>query len=127
MDNKLETLDKMAYEMQPLPGGLKMPETFYFLTMRSLYAMFLTGKISEQQAKQEKSTVVCDYNAFSLVYRIGEHDLAVLRKIQSNADYYNKNGCSVCKQLANQICGIEMELTSDVIEGGCDGTQTISG
>lgn len=114
----LTELDKMASEMQVLPPGLKMPEIYYFLAMRSLYAMFATGKITVDQAKQEKLLVTRDYNQFNLVYCIGEHDMHVLRKIQSNADYYDKNGCPVCKQLANQICGLAVELTTDPVEGG---------
>lgn len=116
MNQKLEELDKMAYAMQALPNGLNMPDTFYFLTMRALYAMFATGKITAEQAKNEKSMTVKSYNAFDLVYRVGEHDMAVLRKIQSHKDFYTQNGCKVCRQLANEICGLEMEL-----EGGSIG------
>ncbi|MGN0592018.1 MAG: hypothetical protein ACI4JQ_02085 [Ruminococcus sp.] len=114
----LSELDKMAYEMQELPSGLNMPETYYFLAMRSIYVMFLCGKLTEEQAKREKRKIVSDYNAFELVYRIGEHDMSVLRNIQSRADYYNSSGCPVCKQLANQICGLAVELTDDAVEGG---------
>ena len=114
----LSELDRMAYEMQEPPKELNMPETYYFLTMRSIYAMFLCGKLTEEQAKREKRKVVGSYHAFELVYRIGEHDMAVLRDIQHNKDYYDKNGCHVCKQLANQICGLAMELTNDTIEVG---------
>lgn len=114
----LSELDKMAYEMQGLPSGLNMPETYYFLAMRSIYAMFLCGKLPEEQAKREKRKIVSSYNAFELVYRIGEHDMNVLRDIQNHADYYNNSGCPVCKRLANQICGLAMELTNDTIEGG---------
>lgn len=114
--NKLEELDKKAFELQELPEGLNMPETYYFLTMRSLYAMFLTKRISGEQAKKEKKKVIGDYHAFALVYRIGEHDLSILRKIQSNKDYYSEKGCPVCKQLADQICGLEIELTEDFVE-----------
>lgn len=117
MNQKLNALDKAAFEMQVLPMGLTMPETFYFLSMRSLYAMYSMGRITSEQAKSEKNTIIGSYNAFDLVYRIGEHDMAVLRKIQSNKDYYNKNGCPVCKQLANEICGLEMELSGDAVEG----------
>ncbi len=115
---ELSKLDELAYQMSPLPAGLKMPETYYFLTMRSLYAMFAAGQITADQAKQEKIQVVRDYNAFDLVHRIGEHDMRVLRKIQQNKDYYDKNGCPACKALANQICGIEMELTAGTVKAG---------
>lgn len=114
----LDILDEMAYKMQPLPTGLKMPETFYFLSMRSLYVMFLSGKISADQAKQEKSKVKDCYRDFELVHRIGEHDMAILRNIQHNKDYYDKNGCPVCKQLASQISGLAVELTDGVVKGG---------
>lgn len=114
----LSKLDELAYKMSPLPAGLKMPETYYFLTMRSLYAMFAAGQITAEQARQEKMLVIRNYNQFNLVHRIGEHDMHVLRKIQSNADYYDKNGCPVCKALANQICGLAVELTTDPVEGG---------
>ena len=50
----LEDLDKMAYELQPLPEGLQPPEIYYFLTMRTLYALYAFRKLSAEQAKQEK-------------------------------------------------------------------------
>lgn len=50
----LKELDEIAYDMQELPKGMKMPETYYFLTMRALYAMFLSKKISVDQAQEEK-------------------------------------------------------------------------
>lgn len=115
---ELSKLDELAYKMSPLPAGLKMPETYYFLTMRSLYAMFAAGQITAEQARQEKIAVIQAYNQFNLVYRIGEHDMWVLRKIQQNKDYYDKNGCPACKALANQICGIEMELSAGIVKAG---------
>ena len=117
----LQELDRLAYEMQELPAGLNMPQTFYYLSMRSLYAVYHMKAITAEQAAKEKTKIVGDYNAFDLVYRIGEHDMRVLRKIQDSKDYYNKNGCPVCKQLANQICGLELELTcGDIVELGSD-------
>lgn len=114
----LKELDEMAYDMQTLPKGMKMPETYYFLTMRALYAAFLSKKISVDQAQEEKKTVISTYRAFELVYRIGEHDMNILRQIQSNKSYYDKNGCPVCKQLANQICGLALKLESNAVKGG---------
>lgn len=113
----LKELDEMAYDMQTLPKGMKMPESYYFLAMRSLYAVFLSGKITADKAKEEKKAIISTYRAFELVYRIGEHDMNVLRQIQDNKNYYDKSGCPVCKQLANQICGLAIELTNDVSEG----------
>lgn len=115
---ELKELDEMAYKMQVLPEGLKMPESYYFLAMRSLYAVFLSGKVTAEQAKKEKQAIIGTYRAFELVHRIGEHDMNVLREIQNNKDYYNKNGCPVCKKLADQICGLEVELTNKCVEGG---------
>ena len=50
---ELDELDRRAYSMQVLPAGLEPPEMYYFLTMRALYAMFATGRLTEEQAKQE--------------------------------------------------------------------------
>lgn len=114
----LNKLDEIAYAMNPLPANLKMPETFYFLSVRSLYAMFLSGKLTAEQAAEEKRQVRQTYRDFELVHRIGEHDMAVLRNIQHNKDYYDKNGCHVCKQLASQISGLAVELTEGIVKGG---------
>lgn len=113
----LKELDEMAYKMQPLPTGLKMPETYYYLTVRALYAMFLSGKITAGQAAKEKQQVRQTYRDFELVNRIGEHDMAVLRNIQHSKDYYDQNGCPVCKQLAAQISG----LAPRAYRGHCKG------
>ena len=107
---KLEELDKMAYEMQVLPDGLTMPETYYFLTMRALYAMFLTGKITEHQAKEEKHIVLELYRQLDLSRRVGEHEMRILRQVQEQGGYYEENGCRVCRQLAHQLCGLPAEL-----------------
>lgn len=110
MQKELASLDAQAYSLAPLPEGLRMPEMYYFLAMRTLYAMYAAKRITAEQAQKEKIRVTGEYNQFNLSYRIGEHNMQVLRKIQKNADYYSANGCLVCKQLANQLCGIEREL-----------------
>lgn len=106
---KPEELDRMAYEMQALPSGLNMPDTCYFLTMRSLYAMFAAGKLTEHQAKQEKIAVMQMYRQLDLFRRIGEQEMRVLRQVQQRGEYYEKNGCNVCRQLAHQLCGLSVE------------------
>lgn len=106
----LHELDRAAYEMEELPDGLEMPEIYYFETVRALYAMYSIGKISKEQAEKEKRKVKLTYRNFEVGNRVGKHDMAVLRKIQANKDYYDKNGCKVCKDLASQICGLKIEF-----------------
>ena len=50
----LKQLDALAHRQQALPAGLNLPETYYFLQMRALYAMFAMQAISAEQAKEEK-------------------------------------------------------------------------
>lgn len=106
---KLEELDQKAYAMQVLPTGLDPPETYYFLTMRALYAMFAVGKLTEDQAKQEKRIVLDGYRQLDLQRRVGAHEMRVLRQVQERGKYYEKNGCSVCRQLAHQLCGLPVK------------------
>ena len=65
--------------------------------------------------EQEKRTVRASYAAFELAYRIGDHDMKVIRDIQKNGDYYQKDGCPKCRALYDQLCGLEIE-TEDEIE-----------
>lgn len=106
----LKQLDALAHRQQALPAGLNLPETYYFLQMRALYAMFAVQAISAEQAKEEKQTVLRTYRDFALLHRIGEQDMHILRQIQRQKDYYSQNGCPVCKQLANQLCGLYIEV-----------------
>lgn len=112
---KLKELDEAAYKNQPMPYGLHMPETYYFLCVRSIYAMYRHREITREQAEQEKRTVRASYASFELAYRVGDHDMKVLRGIQKNGDYYKKDGCPKCKALYDQLCGLEIE-TEDEIE-----------
>ena len=106
---QLEELDRKAYAMQVLPAGLEPPEVYYFLTMRALYAMFATGKLTEEQAKQEKRVVLDGYRQWDLQRRVGQQEMRVLRQVIDRGSYYEKNGCSVCRQLANQLCGLAVK------------------
>lgn len=106
----LHELDRLAYEMSELPDGLEMPEIYYFETVRALYAMYSIGKISKEQAEKEKRKVKLTYRNFEVVNRVGKHDMSVLRKIQANKSYYDKNGCELCRALASQICGLKIEF-----------------
>lgn len=106
---ELDELDRRAYAMQVLPAGLSPPERYYFLTMRALYAMFATGRLIGEQARQEKRAVLEAYRQLDLQYRVGQQELRVLWEVQQRGDYYQKNGCSVCRQLASQLSGIAVK------------------
>ena len=107
---ELDELDRRAYAMQVLPAGLSPPERYYFLTMRALYAMFATGRLTGEQARQEKRAVLEAYRQLDLQYRVGQQELRVLWEVQQRGDYYRKNGCSVCRQLASQLCGLNPSI-----------------
>lgn len=105
----LKELDAKAYGQQILPSGLNMPDTYYFLQMRALYAIFAVHAITAEQAREEKKIILQMYRNFALQNRIGEQDMHILRQIQQQKDYYSQNGCPVCKRLANQLCGLHAE------------------
>lgn len=109
---ELDELDRRAYAMQVLPAGLEPPEMYYFLTMRALYAMFATGRLTEEQAKQEKRAVLDGYRQWDLQRRVGQQEMRVLRQVTERGNYYEKNGCSVCRQLADQLCGLNPSVTN---------------
>ena len=115
MQDKLAELDEAAYKNNTIPAGIKMPEMYYFLSMRSVYTMYRLKQISKEQAQREKQVVRASYAAFELAYRIGDHDMKVIRDIQKNGDYYQKDGCPKCRALYDQLCGLEIE-TEDEIE-----------
>lgn len=108
---ELDELDRRAYAMQVLPAGLEPPEMYYFLTMRALYAMFATGRLTEEQAKQEKRAVLDGYRQWDLQRRVGQQEMRVLWQVTERGNYYEKNGCSVCRQLADQLCGLNPSVT----------------
>lgn len=112
---ELDELDRRAYAMQVLPAGLEPPEMYYFLTMRALYAMFATGRLTEEQAKREKRAVLDGYRQWDLQRRVGQQEMRVLRQVTERGNYYGKNGCSVCRQLADQLCGLTVKTNQDSI------------
>ena len=116
MDNaeKLKQLDNAAYKNQDMPTGLHMPEVYYFLCMRYIYAMYRMDKISKEHAEQEKQIARSTYANFELVNRVGEHDMKILREVQKSGDYYKKDGCPKCKKLYEQLCGLAVELDEEV-------------
>lgn len=115
-DKKLSVLDALAYEGQPMPSGLEAPEICYYISMLHLYALYNEGKLTGEQARQAKMEVIAAYNNFHLIHKIGVHDMGILRKIQSSKDYYSEKGCPVCKDLAAQICGLELDFTGKEFE-----------
>ena len=114
----LKELDARAHGQQILPSGLNMPDTYYFLQMRALYALFAVHAITVEQAREEKKVILRTYRDFELLNRIGEHDMHILRRIQQQKDYYSQNGCPICKQLANQICGLQIEPETWEVQSG---------
>lgn len=99
-------LDELAYALQPLPEELPPAETYYFLSMRTLYALHACQQLSAEQARREKQQVLRHYRDFDLLQRIAVQERQTLACIRKSGAYYQKNGCPTCKRLADQLCGL---------------------
>ena len=73
--------------------------------MRALYAMFATGRLTGEQARQEKRAVLEAYRQLDLQYRVGQQELRVLWEVQQRGDYYRKTDAASAGSLPVSCAG----------------------
>jgi len=56
-----QEIEKLAYQNQPLPMFVSLPEQFAYLSMRALYAGYRKKQIEKDQAKIERDRIRLAY------------------------------------------------------------------
>lgn len=106
---KQEELERMAAKSAPMPDGLRVPEQYLFLAMRALYTVYQYGSIKRDQAKQEKTKILKDYEDFVLKWKIVSQHMQMLRAVQRYEGSIRESGCDICEGLYRALCGLDCD------------------
>ena len=114
---KAEELNNMASRSMPMPDGLNLAEQMLYQSLCCLYLQYKQNKISRDDAVKDKNKIYSTFiNAeyyLDLYKTYGE----IARIFQKKQDKIHNNGCKVCKELNNLLCGIRSSDENESISG----------
>lgn len=101
-----DELEKLAASFAEMPDGLNAAEQLLYLSLRQLYAIYRTRKITRDIAKREKTKIYKQYEINSLNLKCWESAMERTRKLAVLSPEL-KNGCDLCKKYSRILGGIE--------------------
>lgn len=101
-----DELEKLAASFAEMPDGLNAAEQLLFLSLRQLYAIYHTRKITREIAKLEKTKIYKQYEINSLNLKCWESAMERGRKLAVLSQEL-KNGCDLCKKYDRILGGLE--------------------
>lgn len=101
-----DELERLAASCSEMPENLNAAEQLLFLSLRQLYAIYRTRKITRDIARLEKTRIYKQYEINSLSLRCWESAMERTRKLAVLSPEL-KNGCDVCKKYDRILGGLE--------------------
>ena len=101
-----DELEKLAASFAEMPDGLNAAEQLLYLSLRQLYAIYRTRKITRDIAKREKTKIYKQFETNSLDLRCWESAMEKSRKLAILSPEL-KNGCDLCKKYDRILGGLE--------------------
>ena len=101
-----DELEKLAASFAEMPDGLNAAEQLLYLSLRQLYAIYHTRKITRDIAKAEKTRIYKQYEINSLNLKCWESAMERTRKLAVLSPEL-KNGCDLCKKYDRILGGLE--------------------
>ena len=101
-----DELEKLAASCSEMPENLNVAEQLLFLSLRQLYAIYSTRKITRDIAKREKTKIYKQFETNSLDLRCWESAMERTRKLAVLSPEL-KNGCDLCKKYDRILGGLE--------------------
>ena len=101
-----DELERLAVSCSEMPENLNVAEQLLFLSLRQLYAIYRTRKITRDIAKREKTKIYKQFETNSLDLRCWESAMERTRKLAVLSPEL-KNGCELCKKYSRILGGIE--------------------
>ena len=101
-----DELERLAASCSEMPENLNVAEQLLFLSLRQLYAIYRTRKITRDIAKREKTKIYKQFETNSLDLRCWESAMEKSRKLAILSPKL-KNGCDLCKKYDRILGGLE--------------------
>lgn len=101
-----DELERLAASCSEMPENLNVAEQLLFLSLRQLYAIYSTRKITRDIAKREKTKIYKQFETNSLDLRCWESAMERTRKLAVLSPEL-KNGCDLCKKYDRILGGLE--------------------
>ena len=101
-----DELERLAVSCSEMPENLNVAEQLLFLSLRQLYAIYRTRKITRDIAKREKTKIYKQFETNSLDLRCWESAMERTRKLAVLSPEL-KNGCDLCKKYDRILGGLE--------------------
>ena len=101
-----DELERLAASCSEMPENLNVAEQLLFLSLRQLYAIYRTRKITRDIAKREKTKIYKQFETNSLDLRCWESAMERTRKLAVLSPEL-KNGCNLCKKYDRILGGLE--------------------
>lgn len=109
----IRELEKMAAAQSPMAEGLNAAEQLAFLSMRILYIQHALGKLTIEQAKQEKTRIIKEYDTNVLLLRSWEAAHEKERKLAPVLPLLKDSGCETCRRFFYILSGYKGECHND--------------
>lgn len=101
-----DELERLAASCAEMPENLNAAEQLLFLSLRQLYAIYRTRKITRDIAKREKTKIYKQFETNCLDLRCWESAMERGRKLAVLSPEL-KNGCDLCKKYDRILGGLE--------------------
>lgn len=102
-----DELEKLAASFAEMPDGLNAAEQLLYLSLRQLYAIYRTRKITRDIAKREKTKIYKQFETNCLDLRCWESAMEKARKLAVLSPELKMSGCELCKKYSRILGGIE--------------------
>ena len=99
-------LEKLAAQGSEMPAALTAPEQLLFLSLRQLYAMYRSGKVSKDIARTEKNMIYAQYEQNVLNHKCWVSALEKERKLQHITQDIKSCSCDICQRYLRILEGI---------------------
>lgn len=106
-------LEKLAATLSEMPSELDAAEQLLFLSLRQLYVIFRTGKLSRDIAKIEKNKIYKEYEVNKLNLSCWEQARQREQKLSVISQQIYASGCSVCRNYMRVIAGLKEDECND--------------
>ncbi|MDO5559399.1 MAG: hypothetical protein Q4F95_07335 [Oscillospiraceae bacterium] len=100
-------LEKLAASGSEMPENLNGAEQLFYLSLRQLYAIYRTKKITREIARKEKTQIYKQYEINSLNLRSWEAAAEKERKLAVLSPELKKTGCELCRKYSAILGGLK--------------------
>lgn len=90
-----------------MPADLNGAEQLLFLSLRQLYAIYRTGKLSKDIAKYEKGKIYEQFAQYELNFRCWKQGFEKEQKLSGLHQQIRECNCEICRKYIRVLEGLE--------------------